>query len=288
MSEPRLGFIGGSGLYEIESLTDRQEIEISTPFGYPSDAIVQGSLGGVQVAFLPRHGRGHRITPTEIPARANIYALKSLGVRMVVSVSAVGSLKEEIAPLDLVIPDQIIDRTRQRQSTFFGDGLVAHVGFAEPFCPDLREVALEAVPDELNVHDGGTYVVMEGPQFSTRAESALYRSWGASVIGMTALPEAKLAREAEMCYLTLAFATDYDVWHETEEEVSVELVVQNLMRNVESAREMITTLTGLLDGSRSLNCGCGRALEAAIITGRRLIPAETRRRLGLLVDKYLD
>ena len=288
MSEPRLGFIGGSGLYEIESLSDRREIEISTPFGYPSDAIVQGSLGGVQVAFLPRHGRGHRITPTEIPARANIYALKSLGVRMVVSVSAVGSLKEEIAPLDLVIPDQIIDRTRQRQSTFFGDGLVAHVGFADPFCPDLREVALEAVPEGLNVHNGGTYVVMEGPQFSTRAESALYRSWGASVIGMTALPEAKLAREAEMCYLTLAFATDYDVWHETEEEVSVELVVQNLMRNVESAREMITTLTGLVDGSRSRSCGCGRALEAAIITGRRLIPAETRRRLGLLVDKYLD
>ena len=288
MTESRLGFIGGSGLYEIESLTDRREIEVSTPFGYPSDAIVQGSLDGVQVAFLPRHGRGHRITPTEIPARANIYALKSLGVRMLVSVSAVGSLKEEIAPLDLVIPDQIIDRTRQRQSTFFGDGLVAHVGFADPFCPDLREVALEAVPDELNVHDGGTYVVMEGPQFSTRAESALYRSWGASVIGMTALPEAKLAREAEMCYLTLAFVTDYDVWHETEEEVSVDLVVQNLMRNVESARAMITTLTGLLDYSRSQTCGCGSALEAAIITDRRRIPAETRRRLGLLVDKYLE
>ena len=288
MSESRLGFIGGSGLYEIESLTDRQEIEVSTPFGYPSDAIVQGSLGGVQVAFLPRHGRGHRIAPTEIPVRANIYALKSLGVGMLVSVSAVGSLKEEIAPLDLVLPDQIIDRTRQRQSTFFGDGLVAHVGFADPFCPDLREVALEAAPEGLNVHDGGTYVVMEGPQFSTRAESALYRSWGASVIGMTALPEAKLAREAELCYLTLAFATDYDVWHETEAEVSVELVVQNLMRNVESAREMIATLTGLLDDSRSQTCGCGSALEAAIITDRRRIPADTRRRLGLLVEKYLD
>ena len=272
----------------MESLTDRREIEVSTPFGCPSDAIVQGSLNGVQVAFLPRHGRGHRITPTEIPARANIYALKSLGVRMVVSVSAVGSLKEEIAPLDLVIPDQIIDRTRLRQSTFFGDGLVAHVGFADPFCPELREAALEAVPEGLKAHDGGTYVVMEGPQFSTRAESALYRSWGASVIGMTALPEAKLAREAEMCYLTLAFATDYDVWHETEEEVSVELVVQNLMRNVESAREMITTLTALLGSARSRSCGCGRALEAAIITDRRRIPAETRRRLGLLVDKYLD
>ena len=287
MSEPLLGFIGGSGLYEIESLTDRREIEVSTPFGYPSDAIFQGSLDGVEVAFLPRHGRGHRITPTEIPARANIYALKSLGVQMVVSVSAVGSLKEEIRPLDLVIPDQLIDRTRLRQSTFFGQGLVAHVGFADPFCPVLREVALKAVPEELNAHDGGTYVVMEGPQFSTRAESALYRSWGASVIGMTALPEAKLAREAEMCYLTLAFATDYDVWHETEEEVSVELVVQNLMKNVESARSMISTLAGILGGSRPRSCGCGRALEAAIITGRRRIPAETRRRLGLLVDKYL-
>ena len=287
MPEPLLGFIGGSGLYEIESLTDRRETEVSTPFGYPSDAIVQGSLDGAPVAFLPRHGRGHRITPTEIPARANIYALKSLGVEMVVSVSAVGSLKEEIRPLELVIPDQIIDRTRLRQSTFFGDGLVAHVGFADPFCPVLREVALKAVPEGLNVHDGGTYVVMEGPQFSTRAESALYRLWGASVIGMTALPEAKLAREAEMCYLTLAFATDYDVWHETESEVSVELVVQNLMRNVESARSMITTLTGLLEGSRSRSCGCGHSLEAAIITDRRRIPAETRRRLGLLVDKYL-
>ena len=287
MSESRLGFIGGSGLYEIDSLTNRQEVDVSTPFGYPSDSIVQGSLDGAPVAFLPRHGRGHRLTPTEIPARANIYALKSLGVRMLVSVSAVGSLKEEIAPLDLVMPDQLIDRTRQRQSTFFGDGLVAHVGFADPFCPDLREVALEAVPEELNVHHRGTYVVMEGPQFSTRAESALFRSWGASVIGMTALPEAKLAREAEMCYLTLAFVTDYDVWHETEAEVSVELVVQKLMRNVESAREMITTLTGLLDGSRSRSCGCGSSLEAAIITERSRIPADTRRRLGLLVDKYL-
>ena len=288
MTEPRLGFIGGSGLYEIESLSDRREIEVSTPFGCPSDAIVQGSLGGVQVAFLPRHGKGHRISPTEIPVRANIYALKSLGVQMVVSVSAVGSLKEEIRPLDLVIPDQLIDRTRLRKSTFFEDGLVAHVGFADPFCPVLREVALKAVPEGLNVHDGGTYVVIEGPQFSTRAESALYRSWGASVIGMTALPEAKLAREAEMCYLTLAFTTDYDVWHETEDEVSVELVVQNLMRNVESAGKMITMMTGFVDGPRSRRCGCGRALEAAIITDRRRIPVETRKRLGLLVDKYLD
>ena len=288
MAEPRLGFIGGSGLYEIESLTDRRKIEVTTPFGCPSDAIVEGSLGGVQVAFLPRHGKGHRIMPTEIPARSNIYALKSLGVEMVVSVSAVGSLKEEIKPLDMVIPDQLIDRTRLRQSTFFGDGLVAHVGFADPFCLELREAALKAVPGGLNVHDGGTYVVIEGPQFSTRAESALYRSWGASVIGMTALPEAKLAREAEMCYLTLAFATDYDVWHETEEEVSVELVVQNLMKNVESSKCMITTMTGLLGSSRPRSCGCGSALEAAIITDRRRIPAETRRRLGLLVDKYLD
>ena len=286
MAEAALGFIGGSGLYDIEGLTDRREVEVSTPFGDPSDTIVTGSLDGVPVAFLPRHGRGHRITPTEIPVRANIYALKSLGVEMILSVSAVGSLKEELRPLDLVIPDQIIDRTKSRVSTFFGDGLVAHVGFADPFCAYLRRNALDASHGLTTVHDGGTYVVIEGPQFSTRAESALYRSWGADVIGMTALPEAKLAREAEICYATLAFVTDYDVWRESEEDVSVEMVIANLMKNVETARTIIRNVTARVSPQRK--CGCGTALETAIITGRDLIPPETRERLGLLVDKYID
>ena len=285
MTEATLGFIGGSGLYDIEGLTDRREVEVNTPFGDPSDTIVTGSLDGVRVAFLPRHGRGHRISPTEIPVRANIYALKSLGVERVLSVSAVGSLKEELRPLDLVIPDQIIDRTKTRISTFFGDGLVAHVGFADPFCAYLRRAALDASHGLTTVHDGGTYVVIEGPQFSTRAESALYRSWGADVIGMTALPEAKLAREAEICYATLAFVTDYDVWRESEEDVSVEMVVANLMKNVDTARSIIRNVTARVSAERE-RC-CGRALETAIITGRDLIPPETRERLGLLVDKYL-
>jgi 5'-methylthioadenosine phosphorylase len=285
LTEAALGFIGGSGLYDIEGLTDRQEVEVSTPFDDPSDIIVTGSLDGVRVAFLPRHGRGHRISPTEIPVRANIYALKSLGVERILSVSAVGSLKEELRPLDLVIPDQIIDRTKSRVSTFFGEGLVAHVGFADPFCANLRRDALDAALGLTTVHDGGTYVVIEGPQFSTRAESALYRSWGADVIGMTALPEAKLAREAEICYATLAFVTDYDVWREAEEDVSVEMVVANLMENVDTARSIIRNITARV--SPEYKCGCGTALETAIITSRDLIPRETRERLGLLVDKYL-
>ena len=286
MTEATLGFIGGSGLYDIEGLTDRREVEVSTPFGDPSDTIVTGVLDGARVAFLPRHARGHRISPTEIPVRANIYALKSLGVERILSVSAVGSLKEELRPLDLVIPDQIIDRTRARVSTFFGDGLVAHVGFADPFCANLRRDALGAAHGLTTIHDGGTYVVIEGPQFSTRAESALYRSWGADIIGMTALPEAKLAREAEICYATLAFVTDYDVWREAEEDVSVEMVIANLMKNVDTARSIIRNITARL--SPAYKCGCGTALETAIITGRDLIPPQTRERLGLLVDKYLD
>ena len=286
MTEATLGFIGGSGLYDIEGLTDRHEVEVTTPFGDPSDNIVTGSLDGIRVAFLPRHGRGHRITPTEIPVRANIYALKSLGVERIISVSAVGSLKEELRPLDLVIPDQIIDRTKARVSTFFGDGLVAHVGFADPFCSVLRQSALDAASGLTTAHDGGIYVVIEGPQFSTRAESALYRSWNADVIGMTALPEAKLAREAEICYATLAFVTDYDVWREAEDDVSVEMVIANLMKNVETARTIIRNVTARTPSSRE--CGCGTALEMAIITSRDLIPNETRERLGLIAGKYLD
>ena len=286
MTKAALGFIGGSGLYDIAGLTDRQEVKVSTPFGGPSDTIVTGSLEGVRVAFLPRHGRGHRISPTEIPVRANIYALKSLGVKRLISVSAVGSLKEELRPLDLVIPDQIIDRTKSRVSTFFGDGLVAHVGFADPFCPNLRQAVLESAHGLATVHDGGTYVVIEGPQFSTRAESALYRSWDADVIGMTALPEAKLAREAEICYATLAFVTDYDVWRESEEDVSVEMVVANLMKNVDTARSIIRNIAARPPATRS--CACRSALETAIITGRDLIPPETRDKLALLINKYMD
>ncbi len=285
MAEAKIGFIGGSGLYDIEGFSDRREIEVSTPFGDPSDAITVGSLEGVRCAFLPRHGRGHRISPTEIPARANIYALKSLGVERVVSISAVGSLREGMKPLDVVIPDQIIDRTRERPSTFFGDGMVAHVGFADPFCEDMRRRAADAAAGEATFHDGGTYVTIEGPQFSTRAESELHRSWGASVVGMTALPEARLAREAEMCYVTLAFVTDYDVWRAAEEDVSVELVIQNLSRNVRVAHAVVRRMARSLADER--RCGCGSALENAIITSRDSIPPETRRKLGLLVDKYL-
>ena len=282
-----VGFIGGSGLYGMEGLANALEMDVETPFGAPSDSIVTGDLDGVGVAFLPRHGRGHRLSPSEIPARANIYALKSLGVRRLVSISAVGSLKEELRPLDLVVPDQIIDRTRERHSTFFGDGLVAHVGFADPFCASMRGAAIEAASGEVVAHDGGTYVVMEGPQFSTRAESVMYRAWGADVIGMTALPEAKLAREAEMCYVTLAFVTDYDVWHASEADVSVEMVVQNLMQNVRTAQVIIRRMARAAV-TPSGSCGCGSALENAIITSRDSIPSATRNRLGLLVDKYLD
>ena len=287
MPDPKIGFIGGSGLYDMESVDDRQEIVVKTPFGNPSDAIVVGEIEGVKVAFLPRHGRGHRFSPTEIPVKANIYALKSLVVERVVSVSAVGSLKEHIKPLDLVIPDQIIDRTRHRSDTFFGDGIVAHVGFADPFCDELRRIALKSAEEEsASSHDGGTYVVMEGPQFSTRAESAVYRSWGANVIGMTALPEAKLAREAEMCYVTLAFVTDYDVWHDTEQEVTVELVVQNLTHNIATAQGIIKRMLPQIPDDRT--CGCQSALENAVITSRDSISTDALDRLGIIVNKYLS
>ena len=286
MPETTVGFIGGSGLYNMDGLTNTQEVDVQTPYGQPSDSIVTGELDGISVAFLPRHGRGHRISPSELPVRANIYAMKQLGVQRLISISAVGSLKEELKPLDLVVPDQIIDRTRERPSTFFGEGLVAHVGFADPFCHALRSQAVEAAAGETDVHDGGAYVVIEGPQFSTRAESEMHRSWGASIVGMTALPEARLAREAEMCYVTLAFVTDYDVWHDSEEDVSVELVVQNLMQNVRTAQTIVRRMASSVPGVRS--CGCGRALENAIITSRDLIPPATRKRLGPLVDKYLD
>ncbi|MCZ6789356.1 MAG: S-methyl-5'-thioadenosine phosphorylase [Chloroflexi bacterium] len=287
MAEAKVAVIGGSGLYDFEGLADIQEVKPDTPFGEPSDTIVVGTLAGTRVAFLPRHGRGHRLNPTSIPVRANIFALKLLGVERVISISAVGSLKEEVRPLDLVVPDQLIDRTRQRTSTFFDSGLVAHVGFADPFCPDLSTILAHAATEEgATVHQGGTYVVMEGPAFSTRAESFLYRSWGASIIGMTALPEAKLAREAEMCYATLACATDYDCWHETEEAVTVEMVVANLLRNVARSKNILQRIMPHLAGERA--CTCGSALESAIITARDSIPQETRELLAPLVGKYVE
>ena len=287
MPDPKIAFIGGSGLYDIDGMGNRRETIVETPFGDPSDAVVVGEINGVEVAFLPRHGRGHRFSPTEIPVKANIYALKSLGVERVVSVSAVGSLKEHIKPLDLVVPDQIIDRTRRRSDTFFGDGIVAHVGFAEPFCNELRRIAFEsATHEDVDCHDGGTYVVIEGPQFSTRAESAVYRSWGANVIGMTALPEAKLAREAELCYTTLAFVTDYDVWHDTEEKVTVEMVIQNLTHNVATAQGIISRMLAEIPDNRT--CGCESALKNAVITSRESITKDAQNRLGILVNKSLN
>ena len=287
MPDPKIAFIGGSGLYNIDGMENRREVTVETPFGDPSDAVVVGEINGVEAAFLPRHGRGHRFSPTEIPVKANIYALKSLGVERVVSVSAVGSLKEHIKPLDLVVPDQIIDRTRRRSDTFFGDGIVAHVGFADPFCNELRRIAFESASlEDVDCHDGGTYLVIEGPQFSTRAESAVYRSWGANVIGMTALPEAKLAREAELCYTTLAFVTDYDVWHDTEEEVTVEMVIQNLTHNVATAQGIIRRMLAEIPDNRT--CGCESALKNAVITSRESITKDAQNRLGILVNKYLN
>ena len=290
MPEAKLGVIGGSGLYEIEGLSNVEEVWVKTPFGDPSDAIVLGNLGKARIAFLPRHGRGHRIMPTELPVRANIYALKSLGVEQIIAVNAVGSLQEDISPLDLVIPDQIIDRTKSRINTFFGDGIVVHVTFADPFCPVLSQllyqVANQNVRDKVRkVHPKGTYIAMEGPLFSTRAESNLYRSWGASVVGMTALPEAKLAREAEICYASIACVTDYDCWHEVHESVTIEMVIQSLLKTMEAAKEVIKKASAQLPKQR--DCGCATALKDAIITHRDLIPQKKKKELSLLIGKYL-
>ena len=280
------GIIGGSGLYGLD-LDNVREVTLSTPFGDPSGPLTIGELLGVPVAFLARHGKGHHISPTEVPSKANIYAFKQLGVERIISVSAVGSLKQEIAPLDMVVPDQLIDRTRLRESTFFGNGLVAHIPMAEPFCPELSAILNTAGTDAgATVHRGGALVVIEGPSFSTRAESFLYRSWGASIIGMTALPEAKLAREAEICYAVLASATDYDVWHDDYESVTVEVVIGNLLKNVETSRRTLERLAPLLAGPRQ--CGCGDALRNAIITDRASIPQETIDRLGVIVSKYIS
>jgi len=291
MSEAKLAVIGGSGLYEIDGLADVEEVKVKTPFGDPSDAIVLGTLEGTRVAFLPRHGRGHRILPTEIPVRANIWALKSLGVEWIISVSAVGSLKEDVQPLDIVICDQIIDRTKSRVNSFFGDGVVVHCTFAEPYCPTLSQLLYQVGYYQTGtrmprIHPTGTYVAMEGPLFSTKAESNLYRSWGASVIGMTALPEAKLAREAEMCYATIACVTDYDCWHDVHESVTIDMVIQNLMHSVEVAKEMIKRAAAQLPRKRE--CPCAVALRDAIITAQELIPPEKKEELGLLIGKYVE
>ena len=284
-NDPAVGIIGGSGLYELEGLTDVRWRRVRTPFGEPSDAYCVGRFAGRGVIFLPRHGRGHRIMPTELNFRANIWGFKALGAEWVISISAVGSMKEAIRPLDLVIPDQFVDATRRRVSSFFGDGIVAHVGMAEPVCPHLA-TALEKAARQTGatVHRGGTYICIEGPQFSTRAESRVYRAWGVDVIGMTNLPEAKLAREAELCYATLALATDYDVWHEAHAAVSVEAVVQNLLKNVVTAKDVLRGVIPTIAPPRT--CECPRLLANAVITNPKAFRPKTRKRLALLLDRY--
>ncbi|HEX6174291.1 MAG TPA: S-methyl-5'-thioadenosine phosphorylase [Candidatus Binatia bacterium] len=286
MSKQRVGVIGGSGLYQIEGLHHVKEIDLSTPFGKPSDKFIQGSLGETELLFLPRHGRGHRWLPTEINFRANIFGMKKLGVERIISVSAVGSLQEKIAPGHVVIPDQFIDRTTQRASTFFGKGIVAHVSLADPFCKELSaELAKAATTAGATIHPSGTYLCMEGPQFSTRAESHLYRGWGADVIGMTNLQEAKLAREAEICFATLALATDYDCWNESAGDVEIDHVLAVLQQNVDLAKKTIRQV--IENQSRARSCSCASALKTAIITDKSKIPKKVRRDLRPIIGKYL-
>ena len=280
-----VGVIGGSGLYDMDGLGSVRDVKVRTPFGTPSDAIRIGMLDGTRIAFLSRHGRGHRLNPTDINYRANIYAMKMLGVRQIVSVSAVGSMKESIRPGDVVLPDQFIDLTKRRASTFFEGGIVAHVGFGDPVCPTVAQaLAVAGQQGRAVLHRGGTYVCMEGPQFSTKAESRLYRQWGVDVIGMTNMPEAKLAREAEMCYATMALVTDYDCWHETEEAVTVDAILETLHRNVALAKQLLrAVLPRLAMGAAS--CGCQQALQTAIVTAPDHIPAASRKKLGVLLDR---
>ena len=285
-AQAAIGIIGGSGLYDIDGLKQVREVRVRTPFGAPSDAVMVGVLGGVHVAFLSRHGRGHRINPGSINYRANIYALKSLGVTQVISVSAVGSMKETIRPGDVVLPDQFIDLTKRRVSTFFDEGIVAHVGFGEPVCSSVADVLEQAGRSVgATLQRGGTYVCMEGPQFSTKAESRLYRQWGVDVIGMTNMPEAKLAREAELCYATVALATDYDCWHETEEAVTVEAILATLHKNVALAKQLLKAAVPKLAPDRT--CACHQALRNAIVTAPDHIPASAKRRLNVLIAPYV-
>ena len=283
---PTLAVIGGSGLYSIPGLQDIEEFELDTPFGKPSAPIVVGTLAGQRTAFLARHGRGHHISPSEVNYAANIYALKSLGVTRLISISACGSLREDYAPGDLAVPDQLFDLTRDRRRSFFGDGLVAHIGVADPFCPQLSAQLLQACKDTgATVHAGGAFITIEGPRFSTKAESNTYRAWGMSLIGMTTSPEAFLAREAELCYAVMAHVTDYDVWHIEEDPVSVEAVIAILNRNTQIAQQALANLAQALPAERA--CACPTALQSALITDSRVIPAETRQKLDLLVHKYL-
>ncbi len=288
MEQMTIGVIGGSGLYEIEGLTNIEEVSLDTPFGDPSDVFITGMLDGVKMVFLPRHGRGHRYLPSEVPYRANIYGMKMLGVQRIISVSAVGSMKEEIVPGHIVIPDQFFDRTHgKRASTFFGQGVTGHVQFADPVCPELVGVLCEAGQRAgATVHKGGTYICIEGPNFSTRAESTIYRSWGVDIIGMTNIPEARLAREAEICYGTVALATDYDCWHDGHDDVTVGAVLEIIRQNVAMARNIIKHAAKAL--SAEPQCGCGESLRYAIMTDRTLIPEQTRKNLAPILGKYLD
>jgi 5'-methylthioadenosine phosphorylase len=286
MSQAQVAVIGGSGFYRMEGLTDRQEVRCQTPFGDPSDAIMLGTLSDVRVAFLPRHGVGHRILPSEVPSRANIYALKSLGVERIIGINAVGSLRQEIAPRHLVVPDQLIDCTRGRPGTFFGGGLVAHISFADPFCPVLSQALLECASQAgATTHQGGTCVVMEGPPFSTKAECDLYRSWGADLVGMTTLPEARLAREAEICYATLACVTDYDVWHESHGTVTAKMILDNLIANIETAQKVVGLAVQRLPQER--RCICASALSDALVTPPNLVPEETKKTLAPIIGRYM-
>ncbi len=288
---PRIGIIGGSGLYEIEGFENKNWVRVDTPFGEPSDEYLIGKINGEEIAFLPRHGRGHKIMPSELNYRANIFGMRKLGVQWLISISTVGSFKKEIKPLDIVIIDQFVDRTNQaRKMTFFGDGVVAHIAFAEPVCPVLSDVLFStanklAVQNNVTVHKGGTYLNMEGPAFSTEAESFLYKSWGMDVIGMTNMPEAKLAREAEMCFATVAMVTDYDAWYEEESVVTVDMIIQNLNKNVKMVKEIIKNMVSQIPIER--HCLCSEALKNAIITDPKLIPEKKKKELKLIIGKYV-
>ncbi len=282
----KIGIIGGSGLYQIDGLKDIKEVKVKTPFGEPSDSYVVGSLGGAEVVFLPRHGRGHRILPTDLNYRANIYGMKKLGVEQIISISAVGSFKEELKPLDIVLPDQFVDRTNQaRKTTFFGSGIAGHISFAEPVCVDLKKTIFNAGKGlGLSLHNKGTYLNMEGPAFSTKAESHLYKAWGMDIIGMTNMPEARLSREAEICYATVAFVTDYDCWHE--EIVTIDMVIANLTKNVETAKKLIKKVVPELTKTKR-DCACKNALKYAIITDKKLIPDRAKKDLDIIIGKYI-